>query len=124
MKMYQAFANVAHTLNQAHTLGSTLDFQIQRLDSLIKRAPSGAGFNAGTELLVDRSSTERLVFNTPYQHMDDAGGYDGWTEHEVWVKADLLVGFTIRVTGPNRNNIKEFIADAFYYFLNEDEIPE
>lgn len=122
--MYQAFANVAHTLNQAHTLGSALDFQTQRLDSLIKRAPSGSGFDSGTEFLVDKSNTERLVFKTSFHHMDDAGGYDGWTDHEVWVKADLLVGFTIRVTGQNRNDIKEYIADVFNTFLNEDEIPE
>lgn len=74
--------------------------------------PSGAGFDNGSKL--DRSSTaDKLVFLTAFHHMDESGGYDGWTEHQVVVKSSLAWGFELRVTGRDRNEIKSYIAECF-----------
>lgn len=89
------------------------------LDHLVKiHLPSGAGFDTGTTLDRDKSSTQRLVFHTAYHHMNDHGYYDGWTEHQVVVTADLL-GIDVRVTGRDRNGIKDFIEEMFYEVLME-----
>jgi hypothetical protein len=45
--------------------------------------------------------------------MDEHGCYDGWTHHKVIVKASLWAGIDIRVTGRDRNQIKEYIAEQF-----------
>lgn len=75
--------------------------------------PSGSGFDSGTKLDFETSKPNRLVFWTAFHHMDENGMYDGWTKHAVIVTASLVHGFELRVTGPNRNDIKEYIAQVF-----------
>lgn len=121
MKMFQALANVAISLNNPSLTASALDYQTQRLDQLVKLLPSGAGFDAGTEFVTVCSGSKRLHFKTAFHHMDEHGGYTGWSEHEVIVTPCLdHTGIEIRVTGKNVNNIKEFILDTFYNALQED----
>ena len=75
--------------------------------------PHGSGFDAGTELDFAASRPERLVFSTSFHHMDEFGGYGGWTEHTVIVTPSLSFGINVRVTGRDRNGIKEYIGEAF-----------
>ena len=75
--------------------------------------PSGSGFNNGTGFDFDKSTPEKLVFLTSYHHMNDGSYYDGWTAHSVIVTPSLQFGFNIKVTGQNRNDIKDYIAEMF-----------
>ena len=75
--------------------------------------PSGSGFDSGTSFNFDESTPEKLVFNTAFHHMNDGGMYDGWTEHKVIVTPSLEFGFNLRVTGKDRNGIKDYIAEMF-----------
>ena len=88
--------------------------------------PRGSGFDAGTRFdaceHVD-SKRERLVFQTAFHHMNDAGYYDGWTQHSVIVTPSFS-GFDLRVTGPNRNDIKDYIADCFHDALSRAYVEE
>ena len=79
--------------------------------------PSGSGFDSGTKLDLDASSGDKLVFTTAFHHMTEHGVYDGWTEHRVYVTADLALGFQLRVTGKDRNGIKDYIGDTFHEAL-------
>lgn len=74
--------------------------------------PSGSGFDNGTELDLERSNPQRLVFKTSFHHMTE-GSYDGWTEHSVTVRPSFLFGREIAVSGRNRNQIKDYIAETF-----------
>ena len=85
--------------------------------------PSGAGINSGTKFNWESSRPDRLVFDTAFHHMNDAGGYDGWTEHQVIVTASLCSPFELKITGRNRNDIKEYLLDVFYTWLCEN-VPE
>lgn len=85
--------------------------------SLIKQyLPSGSGFDSGTKLDAD-STPERLIFHADFHHMDEHGYYDGWSEHTVIVTPSLQWGFDLRVTGRNRNQIKDYIAETFQFAL-------
>lgn len=81
--------------------------------------PSGSGFDAGTELVIDVCDASTLVFKTAFHHMDEHGGYDGWTEHKVKVTAEFG-GFDIYVGGRDRNQIKDYIAETFHYALSQE----
>ncbi len=85
--------------------------------------PSGSGFNNGTNLDFDKSNPERLVFITAFHHMNGGGFYDGWTHHEVIVTPSLNTDFHLRVTGRNRNDIKDYIAETYHSCL-DTEIEE
>lgn len=81
--------------------------------------PSGSGFDAGTELVIDACDSSCLVFKTAFHHMDEHGGYDGWTEHKVKVTAEFG-GFDVYVGGQNRNQIRAYIGDVFHDALSQE----
>lgn len=93
----------------------------ETIEYLVKRfMPSGSGFDSGTKIDLDRSTKDKLVFTTSYHHMSEHGYYDGWTEHSVIVTPSLAFGFIMRITGRNRNDIKDYMYESFYTALNED----
>jgi hypothetical protein len=82
--------------------------------------PSGSGIDSGTRVDVERSTPEKLVFLASFHHMNDCGMYDGWTEHRVTVRPSLVYGLDIRVSGRDRNGIKDYLADVFQTALTAD----
>ncbi|MDE1767243.1 MAG: hypothetical protein KGI27_13375 [Thaumarchaeota archaeon] len=121
-KVYEEIAGLLLAMANCQKSGNTdwWDKHSERLDSLVKEAmPSGSGFDNGTTLDVS-SAPEKLVFNTSFHHMDENGFYDGWTDHSVIVTPSLFHGLNIRVTGRDRNQIKEYIVDAFDSALQLD----
>jgi len=83
---------------------------------LMESAPSGSGFDAGTKLV--EWTEKKLIFRTCFHHMHESGMYDGWTEHNVIV-TPAFNGFDTRVTGRNRNDIKDYIGEVFHAWLSE-----
>ena len=91
----------------------------ETINKLVELLPSGSGFDNGTKIDLDASHAEKLVLETSFHHMDDMGGYDGWTEHTVTVTPGFR-GINLRISGPNRNDIKEYMHETFDYALTSD----
>ncbi len=88
------------------------------IEQLVKdHMPSGGGFDSGTSIDLAKSDGDKLVFNTAYHHMHESGMYDGWTEHTVTVKP-AFVGISLVVSGRDRNEIKDYIAECFHNALD------
>ena len=99
----------------------------QHILSLVESyMPHGSGFDSGTKIDLSASHADKLVFDTAYHHMNDAGFYDGWTEHRVTVTPSLHRQFNLRISGRNRNDIKEYVNEEFYYKLayNVERVPD
>jgi hypothetical protein len=97
------------------------DRHTETIESLVKQhMPHGSGFDSGTTLDLDASHADKLVFNTAFHHMNDGGYYDGWTEHTVTVTPALHGDFHLRISGRNRNDIKEMMYQDFDYLLRTD----
>jgi len=89
------------------------------IERLVKAyMPSGSGFDNGTQIDFDKSTEEKLVFHIGFHHMDDNGSYDGWTNHVVTVTASFTSP-NIKISGRDRNGIKDYIADCFLPVLAE-----
>jgi hypothetical protein len=94
-----------------------------RIGKLVDRyMPSGSGFDNGTKIDFDRSSGEKLVFYTSFHHMTE-GMYNGWTEHTLTVVPSFMGGFSLKISGRDRNGIKEYIGDCVANILG-DEMEE
>jgi len=113
MKLYQAIVNNETCLNSDQWRDAA-ECRNKRILALL---PSGSGFDSGTR--IESVSDTKIVFNTAYHHMDDSGFYCGWTEHKVVVTASLLFGISIRISGKNKRDIKDYIAECFHQVLTE-----
>ena len=96
---------------------------IDRLEDEITRMvkafmPSGSGVDSGTTIDMEQSNDRKIVFNTAFHHMDEHGGYDGWTEHTITFHATFSSP-NISISGKNRNDIKEYLADIFENAFNQ-----
>lgn len=126
MKIYQYLAQEADRYIRVSTPGANYRPGLEAdvldgIEKLVKnKFPSGAGFDAGTKLDLGRSTGEKLVFTTSFHHMDEHGGYDGWTEHTITVKPSMQFDFDLKVSGRDRNGIKDYIAEQFDYTLGEE----
>lgn len=109
-----------HNCEHGNTLNAEwLARWTERLDDIARNVlPSGSGFDNGTTIDLDNSNAKQLAFETSFHHMNEHGMYDGWTEHRVVVKP-AFDGFTITVSGRNRNDIKDYIAETFHHVLSE-----
>lgn len=74
--------------------------------------PRGSGIDSGSYVDQDASRPDRVVICTEFHHMNDVGMYDGWTSHSV-VVTPTFDGIDVRVTGRDRNGIKDYLADVF-----------
>jgi len=80
--------------------------------------PCGSGFDNGTSFDVEKSSPNKLIFNTSFHHMSEHGYYTRWTDHKVTVTPSFW-GFNVKVSGVNYNQIKDYIAECFDYCLSQ-----
>lgn len=127
--LYLAIAGLMeqkHNLENQHALGNAgrrveilnhVDGELNRL--VREHLPSGSGFDNGTRLIRDVYTPAQLWFKTDFHHMSEHGYYDGWSEHTVIV-TPAWGGFDLRVTGRDRNNIKDYIAEVFHLVLRRE----
>jgi len=93
----------------------------ERLDYIARNLlPRGSGIDSGTTIDIDRCTQKKIVLHTSFHHMDDSGGYDGWSDHYV-VAYPSFDGIDLNVSGENRNDIKDYLHDVFYQCLTETD---
>jgi hypothetical protein len=116
--VYQVLATAADAYmrlcDSEHESGEWIERWENRFNEIVKEHfPSGGGFDCGTKSVISSCGSDKLVFTTEFHHMDEYGGYDGWTEHTITVTPSLSRGYSLKVSGKNRNDIKDYIADTF-----------
>ena len=122
MKLYQAIATAIQARLNCRGNGNHewFDRWTEKLANYELLLPSGSGFNSGSSLDLGRSNGEKIIITTSFHHMNDGGYYDGWTDHTITIKPSLSFGFTLSISGRNRNGIKEYIAEMFNELLNQE----
>lgn len=88
-----------------------------RLDDLINMMPRGSGIDDYPKLDFEKSTPNKLVFEFGYHHMSEHGYYDGWTEHVLTVTPSFD-GFDLKISGKDRNQIKDYLYDCFHCALS------
>lgn len=125
MKLYQRLASLVQARHNC-LVSDNVEWRDKHEETILnlvkEHMPSGSGWDCGTEILLSASTGEKLVFKGSYHHMDQHGGYNGWTEHHLAITPSLANGFDLKVSGRNRNDIKEHLSDLFYHAL-ETEVP-
>ena len=81
--------------------------------------PSGRGLS-GVSFDWEASKPERLVFLLSFHHMNHGGFYDGWTDHSAIVTPSFVGGFDLRLTGRDRNGIKDYLGELLHHSLSKE----
>ena len=132
MKVYQKLANLVHAV--ANTINSgNKQWQDRHEDAIariMQTAPRGSGIDCGTKFDIDNQITilkdfkvkprETLAFFVEFHHMDGNGMYDGWTQHTITVHPSLLFGFTMTISGRDRNQIKDYLSEVYHHWLTSE----
>jgi hypothetical protein len=82
------------------------------LEEELKNLPSGSGLNDGINFLEKESTRTKLIFSFLYQHLNENGYYDGWTQHKLTV-TPTFGGYDMKITGRDRNGVKDYLYDLF-----------
>lgn len=83
----------------------------EALEEIMSEAPSGGGIDNGTELVECDSGEKKLVFSTAFHHSN------GWTDHVVTITPSFSNCISIKISGEDRFNIKEYLTDVFLEWL-------
>jgi len=125
MKIYQEMAKACGAYHRCVKSGNT-EWEAkwkalvqERIDDYF---PHGSGFDNGTKIDLEASNDDKLVFTTAFHHMNDGGMYDGWTEHTVTVLPSLGLEFHLKISGRDRNGIKEHISEQFQMALSQEAL--
>ncbi len=92
----------------------------ETIETLVDFMPSGSGIDNATKIDLGASTGEKLVFTFGYHHMDENGYYRCWTYHTLIVKSSLIHGFVLTISGPNRNEIKDYLHEVYDCALSEE----
>lgn len=121
-KLYQEIASTVGAFHRC-VHGNNNEWEKKHEEHILKlvydHMPSGSGWDCATKIDLDSSSEDRLVFYGSFHHMNEVGYYDGWTDHRIFVTPSFN-GFDLRITGPNRNDIKEYLHQLFDAALEQE----
>lgn len=116
-----------HSCERAQAEGQDRSRWIARhgetLDALDALLPSGSGCDNGSKVDRSRPLSKGLLIETAFHHLSTHGFYTGWTDHKITFHPTLYGGPTIKVSGRDRNEIKDYLGDVFYHTLTSNLPP-
>jgi hypothetical protein len=122
MKLYQAIAmKIGARLNCIQSGNDAwVDRHEEDILKLADELPHGSGIDGENEIDLSKSTGEKIVIHTSFHHMNENGMYDGWTGHTLTITASLYNGYYMKISGRNRNDIKDYLHECFSYDLNRE----
>ncbi len=93
----------------------------EEIEKLSQYLPSGSGVDSGTKIVgINVNGRQKIVFSCDFHHMDsETGCYDGWTHHYITVRP-TFANIDVTVTGPNRNDIKDYLGELYHQALSQE----
>lgn len=118
--LYQQIASLINAYKTTDNNEWFVRFE-DRLEWIAKNVlPSGSGIDNGTKIDLDKSTSEKIVLEFGFHHMDEGGYYDGWTEHTAVIRPSLALGIDLKITGCDRNQIKDYLHETYHYVLTSE----
>ena len=106
MKLYKEIARVLGQKNKSLNV-------IEKELTLFKEVlPNGNGIEAGCVISL-KSTKKRIVIDTLYWHTNDSDETSRWTAHQVIITPSFEREINIRITGKNKDNVKDYLHDIF-----------
>ena len=84
---------------------------------------SGSGFDSGTTVDLDKSTSEKIVLNSAYHTMDDSGMYGQWIDLTITIVPSLQWSYDFKVNMHGFRDTKghrEYIESCVETILSAD----
>ena len=94
-------------------LSEWVDKHQDSINEILKALPHGSGIDSGVTFDQNKSTSEKLIFSVPFHSMNEHGYYDGWVDFTLIV-TPCFGGYNIRITGRDKNQLKEYLSQLFY----------
>lgn len=81
--------------------------------------PSGSGIDSGVALNFEKSTSEKLVFDSSYHNMEN-GFYNSWIDFSITVKPSLAFNIDLSIKGnfgKKYQDLKNYLGELFYDHL-------
>jgi hypothetical protein len=52
--------------------------------------------------------------------MNGQGYYTCWTEHQAIITPSMIFGFSLKITGRDKNDIKDYLGELFNFWLDSE----
>ena len=88
------------------------------IDKIMVSAPSGGGIESGMRLDRKASGGDRLVFHARCDHSHRSEARSDMTNHRITARASYLMGFSLKVGGRDRHDIKAHINYSLREWLS------
>ena len=119
IKLYTAIDSTLRAIENCKASGNTEWYEKHhhRLGELQDELPSGSGVDCGTRIDYDNSKPDRFALVFDYHHMDEHGGYCGWTTWRVFVTPTFLgdLDLCFRIMNNDTEPGRDFEADLEYW---------
>ena len=113
MPVYRAFSRLLAWNAPAGEWSGKRDDMLARIVDML---PHGSGIDS--KLDIDDSKPQRIIVRFSFHHMDENGYYDGWTDHSAIITPCLVNGYSLKITGRDRNQIKDYLHETFDYAIS------
>lgn len=134
-KLYVVLAQAVSTYSTYKNLAQQQEFGDNRLESELLAAVANqimkyvetympvGGDIEDTRLVLAESTQNTLVFSCSFHHMNRNGFYDGYTYHKIKVMPSMLFEIDVRARGQNKNDVKDYLEEIFFYALVQSVKP-
>jgi len=113
-------ANIIQAYNSPTISPEWKGKHLERIQIANKLLPHGSGIDGKCEFQPENCTGEKLYIFVEFHHMDENGYYEGWTEHNIILTPSFILGYQMKITGRNKNGIKEYLHDTFAAVLTID----
>ena len=83
------------------------------IEEICKALPHGSGIDGKCEIQLENCTRDKIVFFVEFHHMDENGFYSGWSEHNITLTPSFLFGYDMKISGKDRNGIKDYLHQTF-----------
>jgi hypothetical protein len=119
MKVYEKMASLLAEYNKY--IGENEQKRMLRRaieEFVAEYMPKGGGWKDGTSIDLTESNDSEIVLRGTYYHVISYGNYGAPTEHKILIDASLSRGFKVKVTGRDKNDVKDELYERFVGALN------
>lgn len=120
MKVIEKIAQTLTAYKNCEKSGNPLWFD-KHYDSLQKLTfeylPTGSGFDGQINVNIEDSTSEKIVIDYEFHHMDEYGSYSHWGNYRTIAKPSFIFGLNLNTTGGKYTEDREYVEEVLYQHL-------